>query len=60
MGLFKNQNQKIFERVIKESGVQPQRKMVECPNCGTRMTVTFLGSNDSTSCQKCGYKIYND
>lgn len=58
MGLFgPSRNEKILKEALKHAN--PQRKTVQCPRCGQRYTVTFLGSNDSKTC-KCGYKIYCD
>jgi len=63
MGLFKSKNQRMFEDVMRQGmasgSIKAQRKMVQCPKCGQRYTVTFLNSNDSKTCN-CGYKIYCD
>ena len=57
MGLFGNSNDKILEEVLKNANVKPIKKMIQCPRCGKRMTVTFFNSRDSKICT-CGYKIY--
>lgn len=59
MGLFgdrNRKNQKLLREAMKNA--RPMRKMVQCPNCGSRMTVTFLNPNDSCTCRKCGTKIW--
>lgn len=57
-GYGSRKNKKLVESVLKQC--KTERKMVTCPRCRTRSTVTFLGSNDSYTCRECGYKIYAD
>lgn len=58
MGLFGNKNKKLAEEFWREASKTAERKVVICPKCRTRATVTFLGSGDSYTCKKCGYRIY--
>ena len=57
MGLFGN---RIRSNTALKGGKAPQSitKMIECPKCHTRATVTFLNKNDSYTCKKCGRKIW--
>lgn len=57
MGLFfKSKQEKMLQEALKKA--KPITKMIECPKCHTRATVTFLSKNDSYICKKCGRKIW--
>lgn len=56
-GYGSKKNKKIVENALKNSA-RATRKMVTCPYCRTRATVTFLGPGDSYTCRNCKYKIY--
>ena len=58
-GSGSKKNRKLVEEVLRQSA-RPARKMVTCPRCGTRATVTFLSKSDSYTCKACGYRIYAD
>ena len=58
MGLFGNNNKKIAKKIMENAAKSAVRKTLICPQCRTRVTVTFLGPNDSYTCKKCGYRIY--
>ncbi len=49
-------SRKLMKETLKHAN--SKTKMVICPKCGTRMTVTFLTPNDTATCRNCGTKIY--
>lgn len=60
MGLLKNSAKKLLESALRDAvqNGNVKRKTISCPSCGTRATTTFIGPNDSYTCRKCGYRIY--
>ena len=56
MGLFGKSNKNILNDALKNA--KTITKMVECPKCHSRMTVTFMSKNDFVTCKKCGSKIW--
>ena len=56
-GSSSKKNRKLIDQILRECA-RPERKIVTCPRCRTRSSVTFLSAGDSYTCRNCKYKIY--
>ncbi len=59
MGLFGGR--KSFEKKLLDNARSAaETKIFSCPKCGTMIRTTFIGRNDTTTCNRCGRRIRAD